>query len=75
MSLGLRGKQKPQRGTDARSPGGFSVIRAFDFHVLKIVAKYPAFFGKAIAQRAGLFPTSLACSRVEPDFKRRLFFN
>jgi len=75
MSLRLRRKQKPERGTDARAPGGFGVLGAFDFHVLKIVAKSPAFLGKPIAQRAGLFPTSLACSRVEPDFQRRLFFN
>jgi hypothetical protein len=51
------------------------VIGAIDFHVVKIVAKFPAFFGKAIAQRASSLPTGLACSRVQPDFQRRLFFN
>ncbi len=42
-------KEKPQRRLDAPGPGGFAVIGAFGFQILKIIQKFPIFLDETIA--------------------------
>src|SRR5216683_7909829 len=65
----VRGKQKLQERSDARCPGRFVVLGAFDALVVKVCAQAPAFLQENVAELLDLMNDAWAfsCADVEPN--------